>query len=112
MDQGLVFRGFFRGVLITIREARRPSTRQKSNDRQFRLEIYNPYRKLEPHINKQKIVAWLNELESGPFVVEKIRAELLLDAPKPYQPPIKDEDEGDPTDFFEAQASFHTEQEF
>jgi hypothetical protein len=39
---------------------------------------------LEPHINKQKIVAWLNELESGPFVVEKIRAELLLDSPKPY----------------------------
>jgi len=44
--------------------------------------MYNPRKKIEPHIDRGALIDWLHRLDYGNYVIEKIRNELLINSPR------------------------------
>jgi hypothetical protein len=44
--------------------------------------MYNPRKKIEPHIDRGALIDWLHQLDYGNYVIEKIRNELLINSPR------------------------------
>ena len=74
-----MFRGCFRGIIITIRSVQSSSSKDSE---ELKFDMYNPRKKIEPYIDRGALIDWLHQLDYGNYVIEKIRNELLINSPR------------------------------